>query len=78
LSGDAFRVGAALFGDRMTISGTVNKTGILLICVVATAAWSWNLTLATFQSLSRTLVTSVTAMPQRVQSPASNSRAMHC
>ena len=36
LSGDAFRVGAALFGDRMIISGTVNKTGILLICVVAT------------------------------------------
>jgi uncharacterized YccA/Bax inhibitor family protein len=43
LSGDAFRVGAAVFGDSMTISGTVNKTGILLICVVATAAWSWNL-----------------------------------
>jgi len=43
LSGDAFRVGSAAFGDSMSISGTVNKTGILLICVVATAAWSWNL-----------------------------------
>jgi uncharacterized YccA/Bax inhibitor family protein len=43
LSGDAFRAGGAVFDDSMTISGTVNKTGILLICVVATAAWSWNL-----------------------------------
>src|SRR5271167_868072 len=43
LSGDAFRVDGTVSGDSMTISGTVNKTGILLICVVATAAWSWNL-----------------------------------
>ncbi|MGH9499518.1 MAG: Bax inhibitor-1/YccA family protein [Terriglobales bacterium] len=43
LSGDAFRVGGAVLGDTMTVSGTVNKTGILLICVVATSAWSWNL-----------------------------------
>jgi uncharacterized YccA/Bax inhibitor family protein len=43
LSGDVFRLGGAVFDDSMTISGTVNKTGILLICVVATAAWSWNL-----------------------------------
>src|SRR5271168_1350384 len=43
LSGDAFRVDGAALGDSMTVSGTVNKTGILLICVVATAAWSWNL-----------------------------------
>src|SRR5579862_1974497 len=43
LSGDAFRVGGTVLGDSMTISGTVNKTGILLICAVATAAWSWNL-----------------------------------
>jgi uncharacterized YccA/Bax inhibitor family protein len=26
----------------MSLSGTVNKTGILLICVVASAAWTWN------------------------------------
>jgi uncharacterized YccA/Bax inhibitor family protein len=29
--------------DRMTLSGTVNKTGILLICAMATAAWTWHL-----------------------------------
>ncbi len=28
--------------DRMTLSGTVNKTGILLVCVFATAAWTWH------------------------------------
>jgi uncharacterized YccA/Bax inhibitor family protein len=27
--------------SRMTLSGTVNKTGILLICAFATAAWTW-------------------------------------
>jgi uncharacterized YccA/Bax inhibitor family protein len=43
LSGEVFRVGERPFGDSMTVSGAVNKTGILLICVVATAAWSWNL-----------------------------------
>ena len=29
-------------GDAMTIAGTVNKAGILLVCAVATAAWSWS------------------------------------
>ncbi len=28
---------------RMTLSGTVNKTGILLLCAIATAAWTWHL-----------------------------------
>ncbi|MGC9158270.1 MAG: Bax inhibitor-1/YccA family protein [Terracidiphilus sp.] len=28
---------------RMTLSGTVNKTGILLILAVASAAWTWHL-----------------------------------
>ena len=28
--------------QRMTINGTVNKTGILLLIVIAVAAWSWN------------------------------------
>jgi uncharacterized YccA/Bax inhibitor family protein len=28
--------------DRMTLGGTVNKTGILLVCALATAAWTWN------------------------------------
>jgi uncharacterized YccA/Bax inhibitor family protein len=27
---------------RMTLSGTVNKTGVLLLCVVVTAAWTWS------------------------------------
>jgi uncharacterized YccA/Bax inhibitor family protein len=30
------------YGPAMTISGTVNKAGILMLCVLATAAWSWN------------------------------------
>ena len=42
LSSDAFRTGEATFGESMTVSGTVNKTGILLILCVATAAWTWN------------------------------------
>jgi uncharacterized YccA/Bax inhibitor family protein len=28
---------------RMTLSGTVNKTGILLLCAIATAAYTWRL-----------------------------------
>ena len=28
--------------QRMTLNGTINKTGILLLCAVATAAWTWN------------------------------------
>lgn len=27
---------------RMTLNGTINKTGILLLCSVATAAWTWS------------------------------------
>jgi uncharacterized YccA/Bax inhibitor family protein len=27
---------------RMTLTGTVNKTGILLLCVIATACWTWH------------------------------------
>ena len=27
---------------RMTLNGTVNKTGILLVCAIATAAWTWH------------------------------------
>ena len=29
--------------NRMTLSGTVNKTGLLLVCTIATAAWTWHL-----------------------------------
>ncbi len=28
---------------RMTLRGTVNKTGILLLCAAASAAWTWHL-----------------------------------
>ncbi len=35
-------VGAATFGEQMTLQGTVNKTGLLLLCSIATAAWTWN------------------------------------
>jgi uncharacterized YccA/Bax inhibitor family protein len=42
LNANTFRVEQAVSGEPMTLTGTVNKTGVLLICVVATAAWSWN------------------------------------
>ena len=29
--------------QTMTLDGTVNKTGLLLICTVATAGWTWHL-----------------------------------
>jgi uncharacterized YccA/Bax inhibitor family protein len=32
------------YGEAMTLQGTVNKTGILLLCVVVAAAWTWGLT----------------------------------
>jgi uncharacterized YccA/Bax inhibitor family protein len=37
--------------QRMSLSGTVNKTGILMLCAVATATWTWNQFLGT-QDLS--------------------------
>jgi uncharacterized YccA/Bax inhibitor family protein len=43
LSDKAFQGEQAGFGQEvMTISGTVNKTGILLLGAIATAAWTWN------------------------------------
>jgi len=35
--------GQAITGEAMTIQGTVNKTGLLLLFVVAAAAWTWGL-----------------------------------
>ena len=35
--------GAIPTGETMTIQGTGNKTGLLLLFVVATAAWTWGL-----------------------------------
>ncbi len=43
LGENAFRAtGVSTLGEGMTISGAVNKTGILLILCVASAAWTWN------------------------------------
>lgn len=28
--------------EAMTLNGTINKTGILLLCTIATAAWTWH------------------------------------
>jgi uncharacterized YccA/Bax inhibitor family protein len=30
------------YGEEMTLGGTVNKTGILLLCAMAAAAWAWH------------------------------------
>ena len=39
---DAARFGGAIDAtNRMTLNGTVNRTGILLICAFATAAFTW-------------------------------------
>jgi uncharacterized YccA/Bax inhibitor family protein len=43
LNDRAFQGEGVAFGEGMTLQGTVNKTGVLLICVIATAAWTWNL-----------------------------------
>lgn len=42
LNEKTFRPVPSLAGETMTSQGTVNKTGILLLCVVATAALVWN------------------------------------
>jgi len=34
---------AVLAGDSMTVQGTVNKTGMLLLLVLLTAAWTWRM-----------------------------------
>jgi len=43
LNDQVFRGEGAALGEAMTVQGTVNKTGILLLCAVATAAWTWNI-----------------------------------
>ena len=39
--------GAIDAANRMTVNGTVNRTGILLICAFATAAYTWRLFMQT-------------------------------
>lgn len=41
LSEKTFQRSVALGGEAMTLQGTVNKTGFLLFCASATAAWTW-------------------------------------
>lgn len=41
LNANTFQGPIALGGEAMTLQGTVNKTGLLLFCVSATAAWTW-------------------------------------
>src|SRR5258708_36644535 len=41
LNEKAFRGEVTLGGEAMTLQGTGNKTGLLLLCVVATSAWTW-------------------------------------
>ena len=42
LKSDAF-AGEISAGQTMTIQGTVNKTGILMLCLLVGAAWTWGL-----------------------------------
>ena len=43
LSGDTFRTGEVAYGgETMTVSGAVNKTGLLVILCILSAAWTWN------------------------------------
>lgn len=41
LNRNSFQV-EGIMGETMTLPGTVNKTGILLLCAAATAVWTWN------------------------------------
>lgn len=36
------QAGAAVYADSMTINGTVNKTGIMLLLLIASAAYTWS------------------------------------
>ena len=42
LNEQAFQGAGVATGEAMTLQGTVNKTGVLLICAIATAAYTWN------------------------------------
>jgi uncharacterized YccA/Bax inhibitor family protein len=43
LNEQAFRGQGVAYGEAMTLEGTVNKTGVLLLCTAVTAAWTWHL-----------------------------------
>ena len=44
LNDNTFRGEGIAVGESMTLTGTVNKTGIMLILAMASAAWAWNVT----------------------------------
>lgn len=41
LNAKTFENRVPVAGEAMTLQGTINKTGFLLFCAVATAAWTW-------------------------------------
>jgi uncharacterized YccA/Bax inhibitor family protein len=43
LNENTFDGRVAVAGEAMTLQGTVNKTGVLLLCVVVTSAWTWGI-----------------------------------
>jgi uncharacterized YccA/Bax inhibitor family protein len=43
LNENTFEGRVAVAGEAMTLQGTVNKTGVLLLCVVITSAWTWGI-----------------------------------
>jgi uncharacterized YccA/Bax inhibitor family protein len=47
-----FRGLPAEAGGAMTLEGTLNKTGLLLLCCIATAAWTWHLFMASHSAVS--------------------------
>lgn len=52
LNAQVFRGQYTGVGDAMTLEGTVNKTGFLLLCTMATAAWSWHVFMQNQSALS--------------------------
>lgn len=52
LNAQIFQGERAAFGESMTLDGTVNKTGVLLVCVGLTAAWAWHVFMQTRSAAS--------------------------
>jgi uncharacterized YccA/Bax inhibitor family protein len=52
LNSQVFQSEHAAFGESMTLDGTVNKTGILLVCAGASAAWAWHVFMQTRSAAS--------------------------
>jgi uncharacterized YccA/Bax inhibitor family protein len=43
LNESTFKGRVAVAGEAMTLQGTINRTGVLLLCVVVSAAWTWGI-----------------------------------